>query len=435
MNKLSQIIYLNTFINYIFYSINIILSFVLIRLTLQYLGNSLYGVFVTITSLFSLVGFSDLGIGNGLRNKIAEAYAHKNENLQIKLITTSFWYLLKISFLVFVFMIVLAEMLIFFNVFESEFRLSIYLFFFFFCSDLSLGLCKSVVLGLQKSWLVQLSVGVSIFFKIVSLMFLKYNYNDMPNFNLFALLFGVSGVLGNIVLIFIITRFILNIRKKDFSRKYSFKGLMDIKKVGHQFFLLQICCLILYSTDNVIIKKLFSSVEVTRYDIISKFYLYGDNLFSVLLISLWSAVTVSLTNNDYRWINKEKRRLLVIWFFYSIGVIIVTYFFNDIILIWLGGVAPIYDKYILLLFAVYNIWGAFGSIFVNITNGLGRLSLQVKCSIIAAVTNIPLSIYLSVHLGLGIMGIKLATLLCLIGSNLLIPIDILFYLKRKIITS
>src|ERR1035437_6060231 len=49
-------------------------SLITVRLTIRYLGVERYGLWMTITSVVSLLWFADLGMGNGLLNAIAEAH-------------------------------------------------------------------------------------------------------------------------------------------------------------------------------------------------------------------------------------------------------------------------------------------------------------------------------------------------------------------------
>ena len=94
-----------------------------------------------------------------------------------------------------------------------------------------------------------------------------------------------------------------------------------------------------------------------------------------------------------------------------------------------------YEPGLIALFAVYTITTQFGAIYVNVTNGLGRIKLQMFTAIIGAVLNIPLSIFFAKYMGMGISGIKLATLICCLGSIVIIPIDITLFLNKKSIVA
>ena len=66
-----------------------ILGLMVVKINLKYLGASLYGLWVTIASIVSWMSSGDFGIGNGLRNKLAEAYGNNNINEQYKYIATA----------------------------------------------------------------------------------------------------------------------------------------------------------------------------------------------------------------------------------------------------------------------------------------------------------------------------------------------------------
>jgi len=201
--------------------------------------------------------------------------------------------------------------------------------------------------------------------------------------------------------------------------------------VGMYFFVLQVCCLILYATDNIIINKLFDSASVAKYSVITTVYNTGDSLFSLLLISLWSAVTYVAEKQNYSWIRNEINTLLRMWGIFSIGVIIVSVFFNIIIQIWLGDSGFYYEPRLVLVFALFTICNSFGAIYVNIANGLGVIKLQMVCSVFGSIINIPLSIFLATTCDMGLSGIKLATIICCLGSMFLVPLQIHRLLLNK----
>ena len=60
---------------------SILIAFLLVPLSISYLGNEKYGLWLTIYSFIGWFNFFDFGIGHGLRNKLTEAWATKNINL------------------------------------------------------------------------------------------------------------------------------------------------------------------------------------------------------------------------------------------------------------------------------------------------------------------------------------------------------------------
>jgi len=54
---------------------------VTVPLTLNYLGSEHYGLWMTISSVSVMLGFADLGIGNGVLNAVADAYGRDDYRL------------------------------------------------------------------------------------------------------------------------------------------------------------------------------------------------------------------------------------------------------------------------------------------------------------------------------------------------------------------
>lgn len=427
-NSRSKVMYKEVLFNYIFRGVGIILGLLSTSINLGYLGLTLFGQWATIASIASWINYGDFGIGNGLRNELASAVALNNEEKQKKLIVSTAKILGQLSIILLFLLIFITEILFATDVMSSSLRIPMYITNFFFCLDLFFGIGRSVAYGYQMSWLTSLAQCTTIILRIIGVLVLKFY---PPSLIFFALINGFASVIGNFVLISVLIREV-KIRFKKRLKEYIDNSLKSsIIGVGIQFFILQISCIVLYSTDNLIINKIISPEAVTKYDLISKIYYTGENLFAILLISLWSAVTYAIANEDYDWIRLELKRLLKIWLLFAFGVIVVSFFFNEIIQIWLGHNSIKYEWSLICLFAVYTIWGTFGSIFVNISNGMGRLKLQLIFCCVESIVNIPLSIFLASTLGLGIFGVKLATLFCCIGANLFVPIDIVRYLIHK----
>ncbi len=429
-NSLSKKMYVSTILNYGFRGIGILLGLVTVRINLFYLGSSLYGLWVTMAEIASWINYGDFGISNGLRNRLSEAIADNNEDKQKKLIATAVLVLLKISVFLMIILLAVTEALFFFGIMDSSLRIPMYITDFFFCFNLVLGIGRSIAYSYQMSWLASLAQTSTVLLRIIG-VFVLIILNSSPSLILFSVVNGLGGVFGNIIVILILIKRIGINYKKKWSDYYDDKLKKSVMGLGMNFFILQLCGVVLYLSDNLIINRLFSSEAVTKYSIITKVYSTGNSLYSILLVSLWSAVSYAAAKGNYQWIKHELKRLICIWGGYSVGVVAVSLFFNDIIGIWLGKEAIFYESPLIFLFAFFEIATGFGSIFVNITNGLGRIKMQICFSVVEAIVNIPLSIFLAKNCNLGIFGIKLATLFCCVGANVFIPIDILLFLKKQ----
>lgn len=68
---------------------SIIIKVISVPITLAYINVSQYGIWITMSSLIVWLGFFDIGLTQGLRNKFAEALAKGDDDLaQIYVSTT-----------------------------------------------------------------------------------------------------------------------------------------------------------------------------------------------------------------------------------------------------------------------------------------------------------------------------------------------------------
>ena len=75
-SKRTQNISKHILLSFIFRTSGILISLLLVPLSINYIGIENYGVWLTISSVIAWLTFFDIGLGHGLRNKFAEAFAN-----------------------------------------------------------------------------------------------------------------------------------------------------------------------------------------------------------------------------------------------------------------------------------------------------------------------------------------------------------------------
>ncbi len=68
--------------------ISVSTALISVPLTLHYLGAERYGMWMTMSSLVAMLGFADLGIGNGLLTSVASAHG-RDDRAKIKAYVSS----------------------------------------------------------------------------------------------------------------------------------------------------------------------------------------------------------------------------------------------------------------------------------------------------------------------------------------------------------
>ena len=79
--------------------VGLLISFLYIPLLLHTLNTVDYGVWLTLTSIVSWISFFDIGLGNGLRNKLCEAISINDIQKARELVSTA--YVSLVTFVVF----------------------------------------------------------------------------------------------------------------------------------------------------------------------------------------------------------------------------------------------------------------------------------------------------------------------------------------------
>src|SRR5438128_10498289 len=77
-------------------------SFVVLPISVRYLGNEGYGLMATITSVVGWLQFANMGIGLGLQNALTEETAQSNYRAQKELVSTAVLSLVGIGLFLFI---------------------------------------------------------------------------------------------------------------------------------------------------------------------------------------------------------------------------------------------------------------------------------------------------------------------------------------------
>ena len=80
----------NVFLMLLYKGLSILVSLLLIPITLDYVNSETYGIWLTLSSIVSWISFFDIGINNGLKNRLTEALANNNSHLGKIYVSTTY---------------------------------------------------------------------------------------------------------------------------------------------------------------------------------------------------------------------------------------------------------------------------------------------------------------------------------------------------------
>ena len=423
----------NIILSFIIKGLSIAINLVFVPLTINYIDAERYGIWLTLSSIIIWFNFFDMGLGNGLRNKLVEAIAKNDVEEERKLISTTYVSLTAIALLIiglYISIMLFIQWDTLLNVsatYREELQTLGLIIVIMFSFQFVLQLINTINSAHQKVFLTSL---VFLTGSIFSLLFILILRSNIPGS---ILLVGTAMFAGNLLAFllfsihfFFFTRPDLLPSFKHFSRSSS-KKLLNL---GGKFFIIQIAAIVQYQTANVLISRSFSSTQVTEYNIAYRLFIILVMVFSIIVAPLWSAVTDAQSKGDFDWIRRTERKLLFLWSLFALGALGILAISNFLYTVWLGDAItiPISVSFGVMLYIISQ---SFGMIYVYILNGLGRLKTQYYLSIITMIYFIPLAYWLSVTLNWGVLGICIALILSNINGLIAAPVEYYKFIKRK----
>lgn len=408
-----------------FKGISIFLNFLVVPILILFLGKIEYGVWITIFSIVNWIFTFDLGIGQGLRNKLTEALS-VNDNLKAsQIISTSYIFISIFSLVIlligigFIYFVNFQDLLNYKGKSNLYLENFVFLSLFFTIVNFTLSLYKSLYLAVHKSFMVELvNVFFQTFYLIVILIWLHFNL-EKSLINL-ILIFGVINFIVSVIATFV---FFKIQEKVSFSFiNFNLKEGRLLFKLGGKFFIINISLLVILSTDNIIISNLLGPSFVTDYFTIQKVFQVLIVVFTVVLSSSWGLYSEALTNKDFNWIKGNLKKMNI----YFLGILIfgvfIFYFIEDILNIWIGEDLVIIPKGLAFCNLLYTFIFCFTNIYMFFINASNKINLQMYLYIFGALINIPLSIFLVRLLGSS-TGVIMSTLLCFLPLLIIMPIQ------------
>jgi len=391
--------------------VNIVIGFVFVPLTLNYLDPTRYGIWITISAIFNWFSLFDIGMGNGLRNRLAEALAMNNIEKARVYISTTYASLTAIFFGVFL-LFITANIFIDWTValntpkqYQQELSILAGFVFFFFCMRFVTQLITTIALAKQEPAFSQfLDIGGRLVSLIGIYLLTLCTKGSLLNF-------GITLTALPVLTLLLLSIFVFQNRYKDLRPSFSFVRFQELRYVlsmGIKFFVIQIAGIIFYQTNTIIISQLFGPAEVTPYSIAFQYFSVATFAFMTILTPYWSAFTDAYTKGEKEWIKKTMRNLKFIWLGLLVFVVLLYYFSDFLIYLWVGNRVSV-QKDLYLVIALYVLINAFNGIYSYFMNGVGKVMSQFYIASGLALFHIPLAIYFCKQFG--IMGIMFSTIL------------------------
>lgn len=401
--------------------ISMIISYIYVPIVLHYLGVEKYGVWATILTILSWIGYFDIGIGNGLRNKLTESLS-KKDGQSNKLISSAYMFITGIMVMIAIVFSAFAAFADWNRIFgvsdiHENLTVVVIISICFVALNFILSLCKNVLYALQKAADVSIMELATQMLNLVGILIVMRIFES--NLFVMAFVYGMSMIVVNIIASIVIYR------RNDVVcpkiKEIDVKVGKEITNLGMQFFVIQICALILFTTDSLIISYLYGASDVTPYNTVNKLFNIIIGIYSAMIAPVWSNVTKLMIENKYREICKFIKKLYSIWGIFVVMAVILTILFRPLSYLWLRQNLNYSNNLIIFggMYCIINMWTNMNG---TLANGLNILREQIIMAVIQAVLNIPISVFLAEYIGLGSAGVLLGTNFSLLISCITLPI-------------
>ena len=409
---------------------SIAINLMLVPLTLNYVNSDTYGIWLTLSSMVAWMSFFDVGINNGLKNKLAEAIAHEDYNLGKKYVSTTYALLCAVFIPILIIGLCVAPFINWYSLLNlsnsvvPDLLSAVLIVITYFCVQFILSTINVILLADQspaESSLRTLLQHIVSFLIITILLF-----TTKGSLIKLCVAFCISPLI--VLLLFNFTLF--SGRYKQISPSFKsidVKVLPSLMKLGAQFFIIQIAAIIQYQMMNFIIIRYYGATEVTAYNIANKYFNVLYMVWGILITPLWAATTDALSKGDFLWIRNTARRYLSLFFLFLLMSVVMLWIAPFIYHLWIG------DK-VLISFGL-SLWNMiyflvlmFGCVFVYILNGAGLLKVQTVASIISPFVFL-LSFYYFVHHGYGVYSVLISAVLSNFNGFLLAPLQFYHHFK------
>ena len=384
--------------------VSMILTLISAPIMLHHVDRADYGVLLTLTSIVGWVGYMDVGLGNGLRNKLPEFLAKGDFHSAKKIVSSCYVTLAIYVALIIVIFLIVSPFIDWLGVLNSptsdagEIRGLTNVVFIAFCIQFLFGLINSILFAYQMPAFQSLFTFVGQFVALIALVIQVYVFDVTSVLQIGA----VNSIIPPLVL-FLGSIGLFRTKLKDIApsfKLFEFKSVGSILSLGLKFFVLQMITIVLFQANSIIIARVVSPEAVVEYNLAFKYVSLLTMIFTIVITPVWSATTDAYVRKDFEWINKTlsfSRKVCIASVFIGVLMVLASKFVYGM---WLGRGSIDINYSTTGLILLYISFEMLYKVYGTIINGTGKVFAQMILTGIIAIIYIPLAIFLGNLCGL-----------------------------------
>lgn len=361
-------------------SISIVVPLLIVPLTINYVNPTQYGIWLTLSSIIAWVSFLDLGLGNGFRNKFAEAKAKDDKLLARKYVSTTYFAISTVVVIALIALYIANKYINWSTVlkvdasYSEELHKVFAVVCGFFCLNLIFNIFSSLLSADQKTGIAAVIHGVGQLCSLAVIWVLTQTTEG----SLLNLALYFSGVPCIVLFIASIIAFVFT-RYKEYAPRISLIDLSLVKNIlslGIKFFLIFLSSIAIFQIVNIVLSREIGPTAVTEYNIAYKYFGVLYSCISIIVAPFWSAFTDAYFREDFIWMRQTTRKLEKTWWLSIVVGVAMLAVSGWVYKFWIGDSVEV-SFFLSVGVLVYVLAQSLGSIYMHIINGLGTIRLQL----------------------------------------------------------
>lgn len=392
MQDRSRYLFANIAASFLIKGWSAVVVLLMVPATLHCLGDYQNGIWLTISSLLLWIDNMDIGLGNGLRNKVAEYMAHGETERTRRLISSTFAMLTCIIIPVLLILLLLIALSDPYGVLNAEpekvshldqvLMVTVTL----VCTSFIFKLIGNFYMGLQLPAVSNLLIALGQTLALVGTYIVLWSGSHSL---MHIALVNTAAPLLVYLIAYPITFYYKYPQLRPALSLINLKEAKGVVNMGVQFFIMQISSVVLFMTSNLLISKLFTPAMVTPYQITYRYLSVLLVVFTVICMPFWNATTDAYERNDMEWIRQATRKLRLMTIGILMMMVVMVVISPWVYDIWIGNITI--DIKMSIVMAAYIFILIYSMRYSYFINGIGKLRLQLIFTASAAIIFIPLA--------------------------------------------
>lgn len=381
---------------------SIVISFLIVPLTIDFVDPIQYGIWLTLSSILSWFYFFDIGLGLGLRNRFAEAKARGETELAKAYTSTAYVSLSTMA----IFLLIITLFVNYFinwasilNIPES-YSTELTKVFAIMISCFSLNLVTSIINNvLVADQRTAFSSVIQVIGQIIILIVIWVLSITIKHGNLILLSLILSGLPQLTLIIASISLYSKRYSSYTPSfRSAKFKLVKDILGMGGKFFIITTSMLFIFQIINIVISRELGPESVTEYNIAYKYFNAAYMVVVLILNPFWAAFTDAYTKKNFMWMRGKIRQLERMWLILIPILAVMLLAAQSVYHVWIGNSVTVSTN-VNIAVAIYIALLSLANVYMYILNGIGKVKIQLYIYLAFALIAFPSMSFLCHHFG------------------------------------